>query len=71
MVCHGAGAASGGALADLRYAAPATYDIFNNIVRNGAYTGLGMPNLGEFVSEEDADAVKNWLLSLRAGLMTQ
>jgi PQQ-dependent dehydrogenase (methanol/ethanol family) len=71
MVCHGAGAVSGGALADLRYAAPATYDIFDNIVRNGAYTGLGMPNLGEFVSAEDAVAVKNWLLSLRAGLIAE
>jgi len=69
MVCHGAGATSGGSIADLRYATAATYDIFDNIVRNGAYTGLGMPNLGEFVTEEDADAVKNWLLSLRAGLM--
>ena len=71
MVCHGAGAASGGALADLRYAAPATFDIFHNIVRQGAYTGLGMPNLGAFVTEEDADAVKNWLLSLRASLITK
>ncbi|MES2626882.1 MAG: PQQ-dependent dehydrogenase, methanol/ethanol family [Pseudomonadota bacterium] len=71
MVCHGAAAVSGGSLADLRYAAPATYDIFSNIVRQGAYTGLGMPNLGEFVSEEDADAVKNWLLSLRAGLQAE
>jgi quinohemoprotein ethanol dehydrogenase len=71
MVCHGAGAASGGSLADLRYAAPATYDIIQNIVRDGAYGGRGMPNLGAWVSPEEVDAVKNWLLSLRAGLMTQ
>lgn len=71
MICHGAGGASGGALADLRYAAPATYDIFTSIVRDGAYSGLGMPKLGEWVSDDDANAVKNWLLSLRAGLMTQ
>jgi quinohemoprotein ethanol dehydrogenase len=69
MLCHGAGAVSGGALADLRYASSATYDIFHGIVREGAYRGLGMPNLGEWVTDDDAAAVKNWLLSLRAGLM--
>jgi quinohemoprotein ethanol dehydrogenase len=71
MICHGAGGASGGSLADLRYAAPATYDIIQNIVREGAYGGRGMPNLGEWVTPEEVDAVKNWLLSLRAGLMSQ
>lgn len=69
MLCHGLGGASGGALADLRYAAPATYDIIQNIVREGAYAGRGMPNLGHIVSEEDVDAVKNWLLSLRSDLL--
>jgi quinohemoprotein ethanol dehydrogenase len=69
MLCHGAGGASGGAMVDLRYAAPATYDIIQNIVREGAFGGRGMPNLGHIVSEDDVDAVKNWLLSLRAGLM--
>ena len=71
MLCHGAGGASGGALADLRYAAPATYDIFHNIVREGAYAGRGMPNLGHLLDEADVDAVKHWLLSLRAGLMAE
>ena len=69
MLCHGAGGASGGAMVDLRYAVPATYDIIQNIVREGAFGGRGMPNLGHIVSEDDVDAVKNWLLSLRAGLM--
>jgi mono/diheme cytochrome c family protein len=69
MLCHGAGGASGGSLADLRYAAPATYDIIHSIVREGAYSGLGMPNLGEFVSAEDLEAIKNWLLSQRAALI--
>ncbi|MEI7948978.1 MAG: PQQ-dependent dehydrogenase, methanol/ethanol family [Gammaproteobacteria bacterium] len=69
MLCHGAGAVSGGALVDLRYAAPATYDNILNIVRHGAYTGLGMPNLGEWVTDEEVNALKNWLLSLRADLM--
>ncbi len=69
MLCHGAGAVSGGTLADLRYAAPATYDNILNIVRHGAYTGLGMPNLGEWVTDDEVNAARNWLLSLRADLM--
>jgi quinohemoprotein ethanol dehydrogenase len=71
FVCHGTDVASGGVIADLRYASAATYNIFNNIVREGAYTGLGMPNLGEFVSEEEADAIKNFILSKRAALMSE
>lgn len=70
-MCHGRNAASGGSLADLRYAAPTTYDIFQNIVREGAYSGLGMPNLGQYLSEEEADSIKQYILSRRAALMPQ
>ena len=70
-MCHGRNAQSGGSLADLRYATPATYDIFQNIVREGAYSGLGMPNLGEYLSEQDADSIKQFILSRRAALMAQ
>ena len=69
MLCHGAGGATGGSISDLRYAAPATYDNIQSIVREGAYTGLGMPNLSEYVAAEDVDAIKNWLLSRRAALL--
>jgi mono/diheme cytochrome c family protein len=62
---------SGGSLADLRYASAATYNIFHDIVRRGAYSGLGMPNFGEFITDEDAEAVKQWLLARRAALMEQ
>jgi PQQ-dependent dehydrogenase (methanol/ethanol family) len=71
MLCHGAGGASGGSIADLRYAAASTYDNIQSIVRQGAYTSLGMPNLGEFVTEEQVESVKNWLLSRRAALMAE
>jgi len=68
-MCHGRNAASGGALADLRYATPATYDIFQNIVRDGAYAGLGMPKLGEYLSETDVEAIKHFILSQRSALL--
>jgi quinohemoprotein ethanol dehydrogenase len=68
MLCHGAGGASGGSLADLRYAAPNTYDSIQAIVRQGAFTSRGMPNLGEFLTEQEVESIKNWLLSQRAAL---
>ena len=69
LLCHGIEAASSGVIADLRYASEGTFAIFHEIVRKGAYTSMGMPNLGEFVSEEDAEAIKNYILSRRAALM--
>jgi mono/diheme cytochrome c family protein len=69
VMCHGGGASSGGAIADLRYSTEATYRIFQSIVRDGAYTSLGMPNLGSIVTAVEADAIRNYLLSLRAGLI--
>lgn len=70
-LCHGADGASGGAIADLRYASEVTYENFHSIVREGAYTALGMPNLGATVSAQDLDTIKNWVLSQRAALMAQ
>ncbi len=66
-MCHGIAAASGGTIADLRYAAPATYDMFDRIVRQGAYQGLGMP-MFDFFSEEDVAAIKSFVLEQRAAL---
>lgn len=68
-MCHGIGVASAGTIADLRYTSPAIYDIFQNIVREGAYTGLGMPDLGAFLTEAEADTIKQYILSQRATLM--
>jgi quinohemoprotein ethanol dehydrogenase len=68
-VCHGRNAVSGGALADLRHASEATFEIFHSIVRQGAYSGLGMPDFGAFLNEGESEAIKQWLLSLRAGLL--
>jgi len=67
-MCHGIAAVSGGTIADLRYALPATYDRFDEIVRQGAYQALGMPKF-DFLSEADVAAVKSYLLSRRKELM--
>ena len=66
-MCHGFFAASGGAIADLRYALPATYDNMDNIVRQGAYVPLGMPKF-DFLTEADLAAIKGYVLSRRKEL---
>jgi quinohemoprotein ethanol dehydrogenase len=66
-MCHGVGAVSGGAIADLRYALPTTYDALDNIVRGGAYQPLGMPKF-YFLQESDVAAIKDYLLSRRKEL---
>jgi quinohemoprotein ethanol dehydrogenase len=68
-MCHGRNAQSGGPIKDLRYATPETYANIQAIVRQGAFTSLGMPNLGQYLSEQDVEALKNFLLSRRAELM--
>jgi quinohemoprotein ethanol dehydrogenase len=66
--CHGFGAASGGQIADLRYATRETYDSIDSIVRGGAYQGLGMP-IFDFFTESDTAALKAFLLSQRQALI--
>ena len=67
QMCHGIAAVSAGSIADLRYALPATYDMFDRIVRQGAYQPLGMPKF-DFLTEADVAAVKSYVLSRRKEL---
>jgi quinohemoprotein ethanol dehydrogenase len=69
-MCHGVAAQSGGSIADLRYAAPATLDAFERIVRGGAYAGLGMPAF-EWFSDADVDALRGYVLSRREALLAE
>jgi quinohemoprotein ethanol dehydrogenase len=69
-MCHGVAAASGGAISDLRYALPSTYDNMDQIVRQGAYQGLGMPKF-DFLTEAELGAIKGYVLSRRKELMDE
>jgi quinohemoprotein ethanol dehydrogenase len=66
-MCHGVAAASGGSIADLRYALPETYDAMDKIVREGAYQQLGMPKF-DFLAEQDVAALKSYVLTRRKAL---
>jgi quinohemoprotein ethanol dehydrogenase len=67
-MCHGVAAVSGGSIADLRYAQPATYDMLDQIVRQGAYQSMGMPKF-DFLAEADLAAIRSYLLSRRKALI--
>jgi mono/diheme cytochrome c family protein len=66
-MCHGVAAVSAGAIVDLRYALPSTYDALDQIVRGGAYQQLGMPKF-YFFKESDVAAIRSYLLSRRKEL---
>jgi len=67
-MCHGRGAISSGTIADVRYAQPATLDSLEQIVRDGAYLGLGMPQFDWF-SDQDLADLRAYILSERAALV--
>ena len=68
-VCHGLGAAGGGATPDLRYSNPTTFDKYREIVLEGKYQGMGMPSLKAWLTAEDVDAIRAYVLTRRAALV--
>ena len=69
-VCHGPGAESG-LLPDLRKADSAVYDGFDAIVRGGARVQNGMPDFSEWLSAEDVEAIRAYVLTRRAALLQE
>src|SRR4029079_14976161 len=67
-VCHGLGAAGGGATPDLRYSPANTFDSYRDIVLEGKYQGRGMPSLKKWLTTEDVDAIRAYVLTRRAAL---
>ncbi len=68
--CHGLNGVAryGGSVPDLRYASRETHALWNGIVIGGANRAAGMP--GFELPVEDADAIRNYVLSLAAELRT-
>ena len=60
--CHGFEALGTGSYPDLRYANAATHSIWNAIVLDGAYIEKGMPAFGEYITAEDAQAIRAYIL---------
>ena len=61
-VCHGDRAVSGSEIPDLRYLHPGKHQIFNQIVVDGIFNGLGMPSFKHVLSVDNAETIHAYLI---------
>ncbi|MEP4149514.1 MAG: PQQ-dependent dehydrogenase, methanol/ethanol family [Halioglobus sp.] len=61
-MCHGDSMRGGGLTPDLRYSGENVHNIWQDIVIGGALKARGMVSFAEFVSAEDAEAVRQYAL---------
>jgi PQQ-dependent dehydrogenase (methanol/ethanol family) len=61
--CHGDGLRTGGLNPDLRYSPPGIHQIWEKIVIDGILEANGMVNFAEFATPEDAEAIRQYVLS--------
>ena len=66
--CHGFDVVGNGSFPDLRYSSAATHSIWNSIVLDGAYVPRGMPAFGDAYTEDDAQAIRAYVI--RQGRLT-
>ena len=62
--CHGLNVGMGGVIRDLRYMRSGTHQLFQQIVRGGIYSGLGMVSFADVLDESQAQDIHNYLISL-------
>lgn len=67
-VCHGPAAVSGGVVPDLRYAAPEVLASFEDIVLGGTRADRGMPSFERWLTPEDVDLIRAYVLDRRSKL---
>ena len=61
-VCHGGNAISGGLLPDLRYRIAELDPDWQAIVYDGVFAGAGMPAWKDYLSREEADKIKAYVV---------
>jgi quinohemoprotein ethanol dehydrogenase len=62
VFCHGTGMVSGGTVPDLRRLPKEFHDSFELIVRQGAFSSLGMPSFGDVLDSEDVHAIHAFVI---------
>ena len=67
-VCHGIAGIGGGTLPDLRYSAPSVFDSYKEIVLDGKRQARGMPSLKQWVTADDVESIRAYVLKRRAEL---
>ncbi len=61
--CHGDGLRTGGVNPDLRWSTPQVHAQWQAIVRGGVLAPLGMVGFADYVSEADAEAIRQYVLA--------
>jgi len=61
--CHGEGLRTGGVNPDLRWSTPQVHAQWQSIVRGGVLAPLGMVSFADYVSEADAEAIRQYVLA--------
>ncbi|MBZ5859619.1 PQQ-dependent dehydrogenase, methanol/ethanol family [Flavihumibacter profundi] len=64
MPCHGEIDKKFGVLPELGHITKAKFDLINDIVRKGALENLGMPNLGNKLTDEDVENIKKYISAM-------
>jgi len=67
-VCHGLTAVGGGAISDLRYSQPTTFNAYSDIVLEGKRAAIGMPSFKRWLTADDVDAIRAYVLKRRADM---
>ncbi|MCB1710823.1 MAG: hypothetical protein KDI10_19120, partial [Halioglobus sp.] len=61
--CHGDGFRTGGVTPDLRWSTAQVHDMWQEIVIGGALEARGMVSFRDYVSTDDAEAIRQYALS--------
>ncbi len=61
--CHGDGLRTGGHTPDLRFSPPEVHAIWEQIVLGGVLEDKGMVSFAKFVSPDQAEAIRQWVLA--------
>src|SRR5262249_55173569 len=68
-VCHGVGAIGGGGLiAALPMSKAEVFKMYKDIVLKGDYSSRGMPSFGKWLSNEDVEAIRAYVVKRRVDL---
>ncbi|MDQ2920978.1 MAG: cytochrome c, partial [Acidobacteriota bacterium] len=71
-VCHGiAATGGGGVLPDLRQIPPEQFNRFRKIVLDGSLAGAGMPSFKQWLTPEEVDAIRAYIIDRRVELTRQ
>lgn len=61
--CHGDGLRTGGINPDLRWSTPQIHELWQQIVRDGILSSVGMVGFAQYISEEESEAIRQYVLS--------